>query len=114
MMIWQNAHAKADPDTFRHLTQGPEHDLRARRTRKPGEEMVLHKPEIVEAHLVGQRALFQRLFVQRVPIDVRTLKRPLHFVEDAKLHGPSPWTEEGPEGPALTQSRQQKVVSILA
>src|SRR5262245_32107461 len=114
MMIRQNAHTKANPDTLGHLAQGTEQDLWTRRTREPGEEMVLHKPEIVEAHLVGQGALFQRLFVQCVPIDGGTLKRSLRFVEEAKLHCPSPWFEEEPDGPAPTQSRHRKVIPILA
>jgi hypothetical protein len=48
--------------------------------------VVFHKPQIVEAHLVGQLALLYGFLVQRIPVDVLPLKRALHLVEYAKLH----------------------------
>ena len=61
--------------------QGAEHGVLARRAGKAGEEVVLDEPQVVKAHLVGQFALLQRLFVEFVPIDLGALKRPLTFVK---------------------------------
>ena len=90
MMVGQDRHAKANSDALGSLAQRPEHDLWTWRRRKPGEEVVFHEPEIIEAHPVGQLALLQGLFIERVPIDIFALKRSLHLVQDAKLHGWSP------------------------
>jgi hypothetical protein len=90
MMVGQNRYAKADPDALGSLAQRPEHHLRAWGAGESHEEVVLHEPEIVETHPVGQLALLQGLLIQRIPIDIGALKRSLRLVQEAKLHGLSP------------------------
>src|SRR6266702_349449 len=59
MMIGQNRHAEANPDTFGNLTQGAKHDFWAWRPGEPGQEVVLYKPKIIETHLIGQGTLLE-------------------------------------------------------
>ena len=63
MMIGQNRHAKANSDTLGNLTQGAKHDFWTWRTGEPGQKVVLHKPEIIKTHLIGQGTLLERLLV---------------------------------------------------
>src|SRR5262249_40799523 len=76
-----------DPDPPGELAQGAEQDLRARRPREPGEEVVLHEPEVVESDRVGEHALLDRLLVERVPLDARALERSLRLIEQPESHG---------------------------
>jgi hypothetical protein len=99
MVSRQDAHAEADPDPPGQLTQRTEQDLRARRAREPGEEVMLHEPEVVEPDLLGEHALLHRLLVERVPVDTRALERSLRFVEQAESHGRSP-------GPMIVKPRR--------
>src|SRR5262245_26952512 len=48
---------------------------------------MLHEPDVVEADAVGEHALLDRLFIERVPVDARALERSLCFVEQAESHG---------------------------
>jgi len=86
VVVRQDVDAEADPDSFCDLAQGAEDDLGARRAGEPGQEVVLDEPEGVEADLVGQRALLERLLVQAVPVNAGTFEGALHLVEKAKLH----------------------------
>ena len=85
-MVRQDVDAEADPDPFGDLAQRAEDDLGARRAGEAGQEVVLDEPEGVKADLVGQRALFERLLVQAVPVDAGAFEGALHLVEKAKLH----------------------------
>src|SRR5262249_61949321 len=75
------------PDAPGHLAQRAQEDLRARRAREAREEVVLDEPQVVEAHLVGEHALLERLLVELVPVDVGALEGSLRFVEQAEFHG---------------------------
>src|SRR5262249_10477398 len=83
----QDRHAEADSDPARELAERAEQHLRARRAGEPGQKVVLHEPEVVESHPVGEDALLERLLVERVPLDARALERSLRLVEQAESHG---------------------------
>ena len=51
---------------------------------------MLHEPHVVEADLFGQHALFERLLVERVPVDGGAAERALRLVEQSELHDGSP------------------------
>ena len=51
---------------------------------------MLHEPQVVKPHLVGQLTLFESLLVKRVPVDLGALEGALAFVKQAELHGKSP------------------------
>jgi hypothetical protein len=103
MVSRQDAHAEPDPDPPGQLTEGAEQDLGARRAREPGEEVMLHEPEVVEPDLLGEHALLDRLLVERVPVDARARERSLRFVEQAESHGRSPWTDDRETAPILAR-----------
>ena len=52
--------------------------------------MVLNGPQVVEANLIGQLALFQGFLVQRVPVNFVVIGT-LHFIQESKLHGSAPF-----------------------
>ncbi len=57
--------AMADPDALGLRRHGRENDLRRRRMRVLLEEMVLDAPHRVEAQLVGQTGLLERIVEDR-------------------------------------------------
>ena len=86
MVIRQDAHPEAEADARRQLAERAEQDLRARRAREPGEEVVLDEPDVVEPGLLGRHALLDRLLVERVPVDGGARVGPLGLVEQTELH----------------------------
>ena len=90
MMVGQDAHAVADADLFGEAAEGTKERVLARRARETREEVMFDEPEVVEPHLVGEFALRQRFFVERVPVDLRAREGALAFVEETKLHHPAP------------------------
>jgi hypothetical protein len=80
-MVGQDAHAIADADLFSDAAEGAKKGILARRAREAREEVVFDKPEVVEPHLVGEFALGECFFVQRVPVNLRALEGALTFVE---------------------------------
>ena len=81
MMVGQDTHAVADADLLGDAAEGTKKGVLARRAREPREEVVFDEPEIVEPHLVGEFALGECFFVQRVPVNLRALEGALTFVE---------------------------------
>ncbi len=57
----QEAHAVSDPDGLRVLGHGREEHLRRRRDRVPLQEVVLDLPDMMEAELIGEADLLERL-----------------------------------------------------
>ena len=82
VMIGQDHHAEPQPDPLGQPAQRSENNLGTGRRRKRGQEVVLHEPNVIEAHLVRQDALFNRLFQHRMVIQ----GRPLHLISQPKLH----------------------------
>ena len=82
---------EADPDLLGDAAQRAEYDLGTGRGGKAGEEVMLHKPEVVEPDLVGQLALGQSLLIQAVPVEFGAAVRPLHLVKYAEFHAVSPY-----------------------
>jgi hypothetical protein len=52
--------------------------------------VVLHEPEIVESHLVGQFALVQSFPVQGVPVNLSAFVRALHLKKQSEFHAVAP------------------------
>ena len=76
----------AHPDALRLRRDGREEHLRRRAVRVLLQEVMLHRPDVVEPQLVGYPALFERVVV-RQPL-IRPAERPRHrqLVEDPELH----------------------------
>ena len=80
VMVGQDAHAVADADLLGEAAEGAKERVLAWRAREAREEVVFDEPEVVEPHLVGEFALRQRFFVQRVPVNLGALEGALAFV----------------------------------
>ena len=78
-MVGQDGHPEADTYVLSTLAESAEHDFGTGRTGEPHQEVVLHEPEVVEAHLVGQFALVKGLAVQEVPVHIIALEGALHL-----------------------------------
>ena len=89
VVVGQYGDTKTDADVLGALREGAEHYLGAGGAGEAVEEVVLDEPEVIEADFVRQLALFQRLLVQHVPINL-FVPRTLHLVQKSKLHEPSP------------------------
>jgi hypothetical protein len=85
MVVGENHHAKSETDALGQPAQRAEHHLRARGHREAREKVVLDKPHGIEAHLVREHALLDRLLDDRVVVD----DRPLHLVRQAQSHAPA-------------------------
>ena len=83
------ADAVAEPDSFGALRAGREEDFRRRGMRIFLEEMVLDLPGVVDAELVGEFDLIERLLEQPVLVALVPRPRQLVLVENAELHGRS-------------------------
>ena len=59
VMVGQDADAVADADLFGDAAQGAENSVLGGGAGKAGQEVVFHKPEVVEPNLVGEFALLQ-------------------------------------------------------
>ena len=68
VMVWQDDDPEPQPDALGELAQGAEDDLRAGRHRKAGEKMVLDEPDVIKPHLIGQDALLDGFFDDRMVI----------------------------------------------
>ena len=88
--------AVAEADVLGALAGGGEEDLRRRGVGVLLEEVVLDLPDVVEAELVGELDLLERVLEQAVLVVGCHGPRKLVFVEDAELHGslraPSAWS----------------------
>src|SRR5712691_5416342 len=82
MMIGQDDHAKPQANVFRESAQGAKDHFRARRHRKTRQEVMFHEPDRVKSHLIGQDALFERLFDHGMVVD----DGPLHLIRQAESH----------------------------
>src|SRR5262245_35449706 len=82
MMIGQDDHAKPQANVFGESTQGTKDYFRARRHRKTRQEVVFHEPDRIKSHLIGQNALFERLFDRGMVI----YDRPLYLIRQTKSH----------------------------
>src|SRR6266702_1684643 len=86
MMIGQDDHAKPQVNVFRESAQGAKDHFWAWRHRKTRQEVVFHEPDRVKAHLIGQDALFERLFDHGMIVN----DRPLHLIRQAESHAIPP------------------------
>src|ERR1043166_4121118 len=84
MMIGQDDYAKPQVDVFWESAQGAKGHFWAWRNRKTRQEVVFHEPDCVKAHLIGQDALFERLFDHGMVVD----DWPLHLIRQAESHAP--------------------------
>ncbi len=82
VMVGQDHHAEAKADTLGQAAQGPEDHLRAGGHGEARQEVVLHEPNIVPAHLVGQDTLLNGLFNDRMVVEAWAL----HLVGQSELH----------------------------
>src|SRR6476660_3002765 len=97
MVVGQDRNAESESNLLRDLAECAEHHLGAGRSGESREEVVLDHPQVVIAKTIGKGALFERLLVERVPVDTRAFILSLHFVEKPKLHAASPLTTGPPE-----------------
>ena len=79
--------AVADADLLRDHGAGGEEELGRRAVRVLLEEVVLDGPHLVEAQLVGQPHLLERVLVDRALGLARPRPRHRELVEEAELHG---------------------------
>ena len=63
MMVGQNADAVSNPNLLGDAAEGAKDRILTGRTGESGQEVMLHKPEVIEANLVGQLALIQGFFI---------------------------------------------------
>jgi hypothetical protein len=77
-------------DVFRALRGGGEEYFRLRRMRVFLQEVMLHFPGVMIAELVGQFDLRQSVLIQITFGELLPRARTLQFIENAKLHPPSP------------------------
>src|SRR5215813_1335208 len=82
MMIGQDDHTESQVNVLRESAQGAKDYFRARRHRKTRQEVVFHEPDRVKTHLIGQDALFERLFDHGMIVD----DWPLHLIRQAESH----------------------------
>src|SRR5262245_10674472 len=82
MMIGQDDHAKPQVNVFRESAQGAKDYFWAWRHRKTRQEVMFHEPDRIKAHLIGQDALFERLFDYSIVVD----DWPLHLIRQAESH----------------------------
>ena len=90
MLVRQDDDAEAEADTLGGGCKGPDDYLRRGRSGKGREEVVLDEPDIVEADPVGQDALLDGLFNQRLLVHDPVGRWPLHLVDDPKIHPYTP------------------------
>ena len=79
--------AVAEPDLLGALRAGGEEDLRRRGVRVLLEEVVLDLPGVVDAELVGELDLVERVLEQPLLVALVPRPRQLVLVEDAEFHG---------------------------
>jgi hypothetical protein len=79
--------AVAHADVLRDHGAGGEEQLRRRAVRVLLEEMVLDRPDMLEAKLVGQPHLLEAVVVNLPLAFARPWPRHGDFVEDPELHG---------------------------
>src|SRR5947209_1875804 len=82
MMIGQDDHPKPQVNVFRESAQGAKDHFRAWRHRKTRQEVVFYEPDRIKSHLIGQDALFERLFDHGMVI----YSWPLHLIRQAESH----------------------------
>ena len=90
---WQQRHAVTKPDPRGSLRQRAQHHLRRRRVRELLQEMVLDHPHRVEAHLLGEHRLLERLIELVALLTFGPRPGNLHLeeqVEPESLHCPPP------------------------
>jgi len=88
VVVGEDHDTEAEADALRQPAERAEQHLRARRHREAREEVVLDEPDGVEAHLVGEDALLQRLLDDPVIVHDRSL----HLVGEAQSHAlPPEW-----------------------
>ena len=78
--------AVAEPDPLRVARRGREHDLGRGRVRVLLEEVVLDLPHVVDADLVGELDLLDRVLEELLLAARRPGPRMLQLQEDAELH----------------------------
>jgi hypothetical protein len=78
--------AVTDPDSFRHHGARGEEQLGRRTVRVLLEEVVLDRPHLIEAELVGQTHLLERVVVDGALRLPRPGTRNRQLVEQAELH----------------------------
>ena len=81
--------AVPQPDVLRALRTRGQEDLGRRGVRVLLEEVVLHLPRVVDAELVGELDLVERILEQLQLVAVVPGARQLVRVEDSELHGPT-------------------------
>src|SRR5712671_5211184 len=86
---WHQADAVAETDVFGALRAGRKEYFRGGGVRILLEKMVLDFPGIVDAELVGEFDLIERLLKQPVLVALVPRPRKLVFVENAEFHGRS-------------------------
>ena len=86
----QQAHAVADADVLGAGGDGAVEHLGVRAVRVLLEEVVLDGPEGMEAGLLAEHRLLERVLVRGVLLAVRERLRHRDLVEQRELHGPAP------------------------
>src|SRR5215813_12165034 len=86
MMIGQDDHTESQVNVLRESAQGAKDYFRARRHRKTRQEVVFHEPDRIKSHLIGQDALFERLFDYSMVVDDWLL----HLICQAESHASLP------------------------
>ena len=86
VLVRQDDHAESEPDALGGSREGADDYLGRGGAGEGREEVVLDEPDVVEADLVGQNALLDGLFDQRLLVDDPVGRGPLHLVDDPKVH----------------------------
>ena len=79
MVVGQNRDPESYPNVLGALAKGAHEHLRTGRPRKSHEEVMLHKPQVIEANFVCKLTLVQRLPVEAVPINIIAFEGPLRL-----------------------------------